>query len=120
MKKSNKCLPKKLRVMADYGSSGIWVMEPVGPFRHGMIRHGSLGLPKELSSRFDEWIRLYWKRTEETPFDVNRFNQIGKALARELKQFAGPDVYIEFQPELPDGGLGSPEVILQPEEDRCD
>jgi hypothetical protein len=101
----------KLRVMAEYGSSGIWAIEPIGPFRHGMLPHEKLGLPPELARQFESWISLYWKRTEPVPFDTVGFNAIGREAARQLKQFVGPETYVEYVPELPDGGLGPAEEI---------
>lgn len=108
---SGTLLPSKLRVMADYESSGIWVIEAIGPFRHGMISHESLKLPVDIANRFDEWITLYWKRLRDPDFDSDEFNDFGRAIAKELKQFVGDDVYVEFVPELPDGDLGEPEII---------
>ena len=108
----------RLRVMAEYGSSGIWVIEQVGPFRHGMISHVSLGLPQELARRFDQWINDYDARLADMvpeyahmEFDAEEFNRIGRALARELKTLTGPEGYVEFLPELQDGGMGDAEVM---------
>jgi len=97
--------------MADYGSSGIWVIETIGPFRHGMVWYESLGIPADLSDRFKAWIAAYWQRLEEDKFKVREFNALGRRLAMELKGFFGPDTYVEFIPETPNGGLGEPEVI---------
>jgi len=104
----------KLRVMAEYESSGIWVIEPVGPFRHGMIRHEALDVPSGLSSQFREWIDLYWQRIDEdisSDEDTKKFNQTGRTLAKALKDYLGPNVYVEYIPELPDGSRGSSEII---------
>lgn len=99
----------KLRVMAEYASSGIWVIEKIGPFRHGMIGYSSLRLPQDLALRFEQWIELYWGMLENN-FDVNEFNQIGRRLAQDLKAHIGSE-YVEFIPELATGGLGETEII---------
>lgn len=102
--------PKRLRVMAEYGSSGIWVAEAVGPFRHGMIAAKRLGLPAELSARFAAWIERYWARLKDG-FDVDAFNAEGRALAAELKVFVGADTEVVFEAEGADGGLVPPVII---------
>lgn len=108
----------KLRVMAEYDSSGIWVIGQIGPFRHGMISHTDLGLPPELARRFDQWIEYYDARLADTvpeyahlEFNAEEFNRMGRALARELKALVGPECYVEFLPELQDGGMGNAEVV---------
>ena len=103
--------PSCLRVMAEYGSSGIWVAEPFGPFRHGMVEHRKLGLPADLAARFAAWIEEYWARAEGRPLNVAAFNDEGRSLAIALKRFVGPNTRVVFEPELEDGGLGLPEII---------
>src|SRR5437870_697333 len=108
--------PKKelrLRVMAEYASSGIWVMESIKPFRHGMVSHGSLNLPSDLAERFNGWIEQYYDNLgmDGVELDVKKFNAEGISLAREKKAFLGPDVYIEFIPEDENGGLGLSQEI---------
>ena len=103
--------PKRLRVMAEYGSSGIWVAEPCGLFRHGMIGLKRLRLPAELAGRFVAWIEKYWARLDHRPFDVVAFNAEGRSLALELKAFVGLETEVVFEPEAESGGLGAPEVI---------
>ncbi len=97
--------------MADYGSSGIWVDEPIGPFRHGMITHRRLGLPAELAAQFAAWIDKYWARSGRRPLDVPSFNAQGRSFAVELKRFVGAETTVLYEPELEDGELGPPEVI---------
>lgn len=89
----------KLRVMADYESSGIWVIDlKFVPFRHRMIKHESLKLPKELSQKFTDWIRVYWKNYEDhVNFDVEKFDKQGLELAQELKSFLGKNYYVEYE-----------------------
>jgi hypothetical protein len=108
---SKAVFPPRLRVMAEYGSSGIWVAESVGPFRHGMISHQRLGLPHELKVRFVAWIEQYWARADQRPLDVAAFNAEGRSLAISLKAFVGGATEVVFEPEAEDGGLGGPEVI---------
>ena len=107
----------KLRVMAEYCSSGIWVIGQRGIWRHGMISHASLRLPTDLSERFEQWLDLYSTRLDDTNFDTPSFNHTGRALATELKSYLGENVYVEFVPESDDGtGLGTAEEIkLAPE-----
>ncbi|HLV98931.1 MAG TPA: hypothetical protein VKT82_09665 [Ktedonobacterales bacterium] len=119
-KKKKKRGPLKLRVMAEYGSSGIWGIGQVGVFRHAMIRHLDLGLPPELAQGFDEWIAEYTSRLYESAdaFDVLAFNAKGRALAAALKGLLGPQSYIEYLPETEDGSLGAAEVISWNQENR--
>jgi hypothetical protein len=101
--------------MADYGSSGIWVAEPCGPFRHGMISYSSLGLPTPLTTRFEAWIAHYWKRIDDpAAFDCQSFNATGRLLARDLKAFVGRDTRVLFVTEDPAGGLGPEEEVDAP------
>ncbi len=99
--------PMKIRVMADYGSSGIWAFSdpPSKGFRHGMLEHHRLKLPKSLSDAFDLWIRRYEDEAPKDCFDVDAFNVEGLRLAILLKQHLGPQRYVEYQGE---GGDGSP------------
>ena len=103
-------VPKRLRVMAEYGTSGIWVAESVGTFRHGMIDHKKLGLPDALAERFGAWIERYWARLRDN-FDPKAFNTEGRALAVALKGFVGPETEVVYEGEAEDGGLLSPEII---------
>lgn len=100
----------KLRVMAEYGSSGIWMIGTIGYFRHGMVGYSSLKLSPDLAARFERWIDLYWGMLEDN-LDVDKFNQIGRMLARELKTHVGKSGYVEFVPELATGALGETEII---------
>ena len=98
--------------MADYGSSGIWALRQVGVFRHGMLEHGDLRLPEELSQRFRRWIEVYEQRLEgPAQFNHEIFNAEGRALAQALKHYVGSGTYVEFQSETAEGGLNPPEEI---------
>ncbi|NUO75737.1 MAG: hypothetical protein HOQ32_06955 [Lysobacter sp.] len=90
----------QLRVMADYGSSGIWADGDIGPFRHGMVRHADLSLPPELTVAFKRWIEGYWERKQWNQADNDAFNRTGRSLAAQLKAHVGDDVTVTFQPEL--------------------
>jgi hypothetical protein len=101
--------------MAEYESSGIWVVGQVGAFRHGMISHQELHLEAELSNRFDKWIYSYfgalpYQEFAEIALDIDAFNAEGRELARLLKAFVGPDVHVEYVPETKTG-IGPSEVI---------
>ncbi|MBO0795301.1 MAG: hypothetical protein J2P36_30785 [Ktedonobacteraceae bacterium] len=117
MAKKQNILPK-LRVMAEYGSSGIWMIGQIGIFRHGMIEHHALGLPPELARHFDEWIMEYTSPLENPghSLDVTGFNATGRALAAELKRFLGPAYQVEYLPEKEDGSLGAAESITGADE----
>jgi hypothetical protein len=99
----------QLRVMADYCSSGIWAIGKVGCFRHGMIEHSSLKLPPNLAQRFEQWIELYDENSAAN-FNLYRFNDIGRGLAQDLKNYLGTGS-IEFIPESMDGGIGETEIL---------
>ncbi|HRE89224.1 MAG TPA: hypothetical protein PK095_08795 [Myxococcota bacterium] len=99
-----------LRVMAEYGSSGVWKSrKKKGLFRHGMVELGDLGLSPALTARFAAWITTYEEDNLAGRLDVERFNHEGRALTRELARLIGEAV--EFQGELEGGGLGPPELI---------
>jgi hypothetical protein len=110
MAKKQKTPFKRIRVMAEYGSSGIWATEPVGPFRHGMLRYSRLGLPDDMVARFEVWIEKFWQRKNDA-FDVVSFNAEGLELARSLKRHLGPETEVVFAPEAENGGLDPEQVI---------
>lgn len=111
--KSKPQTPSRLRVMAEYASSGIWVIEAVGPFRHGMIEHAALHLPAALARDFENWIEQYYDRLgiDGAVFNVEAFNSEGLRLATELKTFLGTDVSVEYIPEDEDGSPGPAQEI---------
>lgn len=107
----------QLRVMAEYGSSGIWGFSPRpegGVFRHGMLEHAALGLPPDLAAGFEAWIRRYEDEGPSGRLDVADFNREGLALAERLVAWLGPERHVEYQGETPEGGLAPPVVV------RCD
>ncbi len=106
----------KIRVMAEYGSSGIWGFSEkgMGIFRHGMMEHYRLKLPRELSDRFDRWILNYedMNLSDNTnKLDSETFNAEGRYLATELKKFLGRHRHVEYQGEDKDGKLLQSVVI---------
>jgi hypothetical protein len=96
--------------MAEYGSSGIWAAEPVGPFRHGMVPYAKLHLDADLILDFEAWILRYWQR-RESGFNTPAFNAEGLRLAKELKRHMGPETEVLFAPESESGGLEAELVI---------
>lgn len=109
----------RLRVMADYGSSGVWTAEQVGPFRHGMVSHSALSLPDDLAARFNAWIAWYWQR-RDAAFSTAPFNAEGLKLARGLKRHVGPQTEVVFAPEAEDGGLLPEQVVEAAPDPACD
>ncbi len=107
----NKDLPKKLRVMADYSSSGIWVIVPTLGFRHGMIDYESLSLPEDLADRFRAWIKMYDNNLIDKHLNLEEFDKIGLQLAKDLKEFLGTDTYVEYEPEKSDFGAAMMKVL---------
>lgn len=107
----DKSLPKKLRVMADYSSSGIWVMESMLGFRHGMVDYGSLGLPEDLANRFKRWINIHDNNLSDKGLNLEDFDKMGLQLAKDLKKFLGTDAYVEYEPEKSDFGAAMMKVL---------
>lgn len=105
--------PMKIRVMAEYSSSGIWAFSdpPSRGFRHGMLEHHRLKLPAALSDAFDLWIRRYEDENPKDEFDTVSFNAEGLRLATLLKQHLGPNRHVEYQGEDSDGSMLAAVVI---------
>jgi hypothetical protein len=104
--------PEKLRVMAEYASSGIWVVKSVGPFRHVMVEYDSLKLPKDLAQRFERWIRKYeFPKGAQAEAGIQEFNKEGRVLAVELKKHVGEGTRVFYVPEKGDGSIGEEEEI---------
>lgn len=106
----------RLRVMAEYSSSGIWRIAPAGrgPFRHGMIEHRSLDLPADLARAFDEWIERYTVENLAGTLDRKAFNLEGHRLATRLRAFlssCGHTPHVELQGEAEDGSL-LPAIVI--------
>ena len=103
----------RLRVMAEYGSSGIWIVQNNGMFRHSMVEHSALNMPPKLSKKISHWIEGYeQKLLLDFAFDTDGFNAEGRQIARELFDFMNGKSEVEFVPEDASGGLGMPELVL--------
>ena len=98
----------RYRVMAYHNSSGVYKLGPEGSSTQIMISHDMLKLPPELVTRFELWIRLFENRRKT---NYEEFRAMGLNLARELKRFLGPDVYVEYRGDSPEGTLMAPEPV---------
>jgi hypothetical protein len=104
--------PAKIRVEAEYGSSGIWLSEPDGL---SMLDHEEIDLPKPLSDQFDAWIEMCHQsisaKLDQKPpiWDSGTLDAVGRKLAKSLKRFVGHDVIVEFWYRA----LGTPESIIE-------
>ena len=106
--------PLKIRVMAEYGSSGLWGFGETdnGPFRHGMLEYRALDLPDELCAGFRRWIQRYEDENLSHRLDPAAFNAEGLRLAGLLKRYLGTNQHVEYQGESPEGGL-LPSVVVE-------
>jgi hypothetical protein len=104
----------KIRVMPEYGSSGIWGFSdaPSRAFRHGMLEHRKLKLPRELSDRLDRWIVFYEDQSLLPQTDVATLNAEGLQLAQRVQQHLGPARHVEYQGEDERGELLPPVVMV--------
>ncbi len=107
--------PMKIRIMADYGSSGIWAFSdpPAQGFRHGMLEHQRLKLPKALSHAFDLWIQRYEDEAPKDLLDIDAFNVEGLRLATLLKQYLGPQRHVEYQGEHEEGDSPLVAIVIE-------
>ena len=105
--------PLNIRVMAEYGSSGLWGFRDGnnGPFRHGMLECADLKLPRDLCEAFDRWICRYEDENPKDRLDVDTFNAEGLRLAALLKRHLGPGRHVEYQGEDRDGSLLPPVCV---------
>ena len=93
---------KKIKVMPDFCSSGIW--ENDFPRHVCMIDYEDLGLPRKLVKEFEAWIELY-DRGSRRNYDGLRQKAVpviyreGLRLAREIKRLF-PKVEVEYWAEL--------------------
>lgn len=92
----------RLRVWPEWGSSGIWYPQMGSPPAEGavaMVSHAGLGLPDELSQRFDRWIAWYDEYLPEKPdqFPWKEFRQEGRELAFALARVVGERYAIEYE-----------------------
>ena len=79
---------KKIRVMFDFCSSGLWNMDDV---KHGgMIEYEDLKLPKDLVKDMEAWIYSSDRCHSQKTFrllakNVNKVHKAGIALAKRIK-----------------------------------
>ncbi len=86
--------------MAEFESSGIWVVKSIGSFRHDEIDHQSLGLPESLAREFDKWIEHYeGVLGDEEPYDQEWMVSKGRELAVRLKKHVGKDTTVLYSSE---------------------
>jgi hypothetical protein len=90
-----------IKVWPEYCSTGLWKISFPGSLGvDGNVSCDSLGLPKALCSNIQEWqdyfdeFSLPWE--VEDPCDYQKLNDWGLALAKEVKRFAPPDYYVEY------------------------
>jgi hypothetical protein len=105
--------PPGYRVMAEYGSSGLWrvATRDGGLFRHGMVEHAQLALPPALAEALTAWIDTYERDNLAGRLDAAAFNAEGLRIARALKAHLGPESHVEHQAEADDGSLVAPVVV---------
>lgn len=89
-----------VRVMADYGSSGLWVKfdAPDEMFRHGMAVPDDIGISQELADKLSLWIDKY-DTLENDEESVKKFDDEGRQLARLVKNELGKSVTVVYSPE---------------------
>lgn len=114
----NEIKPPYYRVWPEFGSSGIWMIEePLQKTAGSMVTHESLCLPKDLVQRFNTWIEWHFQCMPDRQgdkFDWVSFEKVGYQLARDLKDFLGYEVYVEYDEKVvpftlrvyPDVGCG--------------
>jgi hypothetical protein len=104
---------RKLKVMPDFMSSGIWNME--WPDKRGlMIGYENLKISKNLIKEFEAWIRYYDTcfKSDYSTFKKNKskkLNDWGRQLATKLKKEL-PTVHVEYVGE-DEMGIFNPEEI---------
>jgi hypothetical protein len=87
---------RKIRVMADFSSSGLWDDDCNGV----MIEYEDLGLLTDLITEFEEWIRHY-DLNQTSNFDgfmpgkALESQEMGRKLAKKLKTMF-PEDQIEY------------------------
>lgn len=84
---------KRWRVMADY-CCGLWDDRGYGSGPDDE----EINAPAAFVAAFDAWVDKYGY-VDDDSFDVDSFDNEGRALAAALKQIVGPDVTVTFTPE---------------------
>lgn len=102
---------KRLIVLADYYTSGVWLEKPTHGFREVMISHEALAVPAELAAAFDLWVHEYDEHRTWTAADTEVHNHDGRRLARRLKGHVKTDFEVVFRPSRWPSGCSVDEVI---------
>ncbi|MBD3405836.1 MAG: hypothetical protein GF411_06870 [Candidatus Lokiarchaeota archaeon] len=96
---------KRLRLMAEYKSTGIFVESPRPLI--GEISHDHLNISPELSEAIFRWIDefdswLNWDDPMNSPSvpekEINRFNKQGEELMKQLQKELGPSIKVRYVP----------------------
>jgi hypothetical protein len=90
-----------IKVTADYGSSGLWVLPfPGSVSLGGCISPEETGLSPEARDKLAEWHKVFDEHDdpwpEEDPFDYATFDIKGLEVAKLLKTELGESVYVEY------------------------
>lgn len=88
---------KAVRVMGEWESTGIWLVESVSGFRHVMLQYDTLGMPRQLAQEFEEWSRGFGMYTDW--IELVKFEAKGFDLAVKLKCFLGDAVTVLYAGE---------------------
>ena len=80
-----------IRVMAEYGSSGVWGFSknPSGLFKHGMMEHSELHMPRELQERFERWIQEYETKNLNDTLTMDTFKCRGFRAGKASEGLSG-------------------------------
>ena len=90
-------------VAPDYAATGIWENSWPDGGAACEIAFEDLDLPQEVCDKLQEWQDFFDKYSpindeSEDPCDHDKWDAWGLAVAKEVKRFAPPDVYVEFHP----------------------
>ena len=106
---------KKLTVMPDFCSSGIWCKND-----NYMVDFEELDLPLELISEFESWIKFYdlecTNHKDYTMYSIKvekieELNKRGRELAKKLKLLY-PEVQVFYRGEVESAILDHKEILL--------
>lgn len=101
---------RRIKVMADFTSDGIWDMKT-----GIMISHDELKLPKELCDELYEWMKYYDTcfTSDYTTFGfirLKKLNKWGREIAVKLRAFLPSIITVAYQGE-DETGIWKPEII---------
>lgn len=89
-----------LRIWAEYGSSGIWIIEePLQQKAGKNISYEALNLPQDLANDFAIWQNKFDEHGIEwnNEKDEDNFYKNGLELAKRLKEFLKYKAYVEYE-----------------------